>query len=192
MNEEIDSDLLEAELDSLKESATSMGVSFHPSIGYDKLKKKIEEHLAEESTEGDESTKADNVVAIGRETKAQKSNRLKKEHSKLVRIRLTCMNPLKREYEGEVFTVSNRVVGTLKRMVPFDAVWHVPQIMLNVIRERECQVFQSIRDNYGRTSRKGKMIKEFGIELLPSLTGAELQDLAQRQAMANGTSEATR
>jgi hypothetical protein len=41
-----------------------------------------------------------------------------------------------------------------------------------------------IRDS-GNTSRTGKLIKEFAIEVMPQLTSEELHDLAQRQAMSN-------
>jgi hypothetical protein len=50
--------------------------------------------------------------------------------------------------------------------------------------QRQCQIFYTHKDAKGNKSRKGKLIKEFSIELLPALTTSELKDLAQRQAMA--------
>lgn len=109
-----------------------------------------------------------------------------KEATKLVRIRVTCMNPAKKEWEGEIFTVGNSVIGTHKRFVPFNADegWHVPQIMLDMIKNRECQVFITEKSKHGVSVRRGKLIKEFAVEVLPPLTEEELKDLAQRQAMA--------
>jgi hypothetical protein len=46
-------------------------------------------------------------------------------------------------------------------------------------------VFYPVKTMHGVTVRKGKLIKEFAIEVLPQLTPEELRDLAQRQAMAN-------
>ena len=44
------------------------------------------------------------------------------------------MNPTKKEWEGEIITVSNALVAvTVKKYIPFAAEdgWHVPQISLN-------------------------------------------------------------
>ena len=50
--------------------------------------------------------------------------------------------------------------------------------------QRQCQVFTTVRDRRGNASRKGKLIKEFSIEVLDPLTEDELKELAQRQAMS--------
>ena len=111
---------------------------------------------------------------------------LQKSASELMRIRVTCMNPAKKEWEGEIFTVGNAVVGTFKKYVPFNADegWHVPRIIYEQLKDRECQVFTTVRDSRGNSTRKGKLIKEFAIEVLPNLTEEEIKELAQRQAMA--------
>ena len=108
------------------------------------------------------------------------------EATKLVRIRVTCMNPAKKEWEGEIITVGNAGVGTYKKYIPFNADegWHVPNIIYQALQERQCQVFVSSKTKNGVTIRQGKLIKEFAIEVLPPLTEEELKDLAQRQAMA--------
>ena len=62
---------------------------------------------------------------------------------------------------------------------------HINQQLL----QRQCQVFYTKKDSKGNKSRVGKLIKEFSVEVLPPLTERELKDLAQRQAMANGTSD---
>ena len=120
------------------------------------------------------------------ETAREKAYRIKMEASALVRIRITCMNPHKREWEGEIFTVANKICN-FKKFVPYNEVWHVPNMVLNMIQERQCQVFITTKGSRGFKSRTGKLIKEFGVEILPNLTKEELADLAQRQAMANGT-----
>ena len=76
----------------------------------------------------------------------------------------------------------------MKRYVPYNAEdgWHVEQILLNQLRERQCQIFVTEKDSRGNKIRKGKLIREFAIEVLDPLTEEELHDLAQRQAMAKG------
>ena len=180
-----DTDLVQDELTVLKKRADVMGISYHPSIGLDKLKEKVNAVLTDGPvTATEEETKPSDTKT---ETEGQRKLRLKKEASKLVRIRVTCMNPNKKEWEGEIFTVSNAVVGTYKKMVPFnlDEGYHVPQIIYEQLKERKCQVFQTVKDNRGNKMRKGKLINEFNIEVLPPLTEAELKDLAQRQALSH-------
>ena len=83
-------------------------------------------------------------------------------------------------------TLLRLVVGTFKKYVPFNADegWHVPRIIYEQLKDRECQVFTTVRDSRGNSTRKGKLIKEFAIEVLPNLTEEEIKELAQRQAMA--------
>lgn len=187
MNEIENEDVIvQDELTTLKERATLMGLKFHPSISLDKLREKVNA-ATDESDEPDvEVVSAKVVVPVIEETMNQKRNRLKKEALALVRIRLTCMNPAKAEWEGEIFTIGNALIGSVKKFVPFNADdgWHVPNIILKQLQERQCQVFVSAKDARGNNVRRGKLIKEFAIEILPPLTKAELDELARRQAMS--------
>ena len=185
LQETNDTKLVQDELTVLKARADKMGISYHPSIGVDKLKEKIKAALSDEPVEAVEDEVAETVTEV--KVKKKSKGELKKEASKLVRIRVTCMNPNKKEWEGEIFTVSNAVVGTFKKYVPFNTEegYHVPHIIYEQLKERKCQIFQTVRDSRGNKSRKGKLINEFSIEMLPPLTSAELQELARKQAMAN-------
>ena len=185
LQETNDIELVQDELTVLKARADKMGISYHPSIGVDKLKEKIKAALSDEPVEAVEDEVAETVTEV--KVKKKSKGELKKEASKLVRIRVTCMNPNKKEWEGEIFTVSNAVVGTFKKYVPFNTEegYHVPHIIYEQLKERKCQIFQTVRDSRGNKSRKGKLINEFSIEMLPPLTPAELQELARKQAMAN-------
>lgn len=192
------------ELATLKARAAKVGLSFHPSIGLETLKEKYRKFMSDEAYEGDGdeqlsaavsqipsvSSLASTVepvftVAVPvEETKGQKQQRKRREASKLIRVVVTCLNPLKKEWEGEIISAGNLVVGTHKKFVPFNVEegYHIPQILFNVLKERECQVFYTVGKE-----RRAKMIKEFAVVTLPDLTAEELKSLAQRQAMANGT-----
>lgn len=186
MSEHLNDDLpVQDELTTLKARADQMGISYHPSIGVDKLREKIKATL-ESDGPVEQEDQADAPKAKVVETVAQKRARLKREAEKLVRIRVTCMNPAKREWEGEIFTAGNSLVGTQKKYVPFNADdgWHVPHIIYKQIKQRKCQVFVSRRTKDGQTVREGKLISEFAVEVLPPLTSVELKELARRQAMA--------
>ena len=180
MSDLIDDLPVQDELAVLKARADALGISYHPSIGVEKLREKVNAALKKDEAPQEAPT------ADAKETESQRRNRLREEASKLVRIRLTCMNPHKKEWQGEFITAGNSVVGTFTKFIPFNADegWHVPHIIYEQLRDRECQVFVTVRDSKGNATRKGKTIKEFAIEVLPPLTEEELKDLAQRQAMA--------
>lgn len=206
------------ELVSLKKRADTMGVRYHPNIGLDKLREKVNEHLSDAVKEpvvpvsseepvvvakaNDTNLKtpiefdANNTVRVKtdalvkeNETLQERNARLRREAGELIRIRLSCMNPNKKEWEGEMFTVSNNVVGTHKRYIPFNSEdgWHVPRIIYNVLVNRKCQIFVTKRDAKGNRVRRGKLIKEFSIEVLPNLTTNELSDLAKKQAVSRSS-----
>jgi len=181
-----------SELDVLKERASKLGITYHPAISVDKLRVKVNNklNLIEEVSddEDSESTVSKKKAAIKEEVESisERDNRLRKEANRLVRVRVNCMNPNKKEWAGEVLTSGNSVVGTIKKYVPFnnEAGWHVPAILLTMLQERECQIFTTVTDSRGNKMRKGKMIKEFAIEILPPLTGEEIKELATTQAVA--------
>ena len=174
--------LVQDELQTMKERATLLGVKFHPSISLDKLREKVLAATSGEAAPADEP-KVDEPVE---ETIGQKRNRMKREALALVRVRITCMNPAKAEWEGEIVTAGNSLIGSVKKFVPFNADdgWHIPNILLQQLRERQCQIFHTVTDPRGNKVRKGKLIKEFAIEVLPPLTPEELAELARRQAMS--------
>lgn len=175
-------------LEEMKAYATEHGIKFHPSIGEEALEEKIRSFEDAQSQEQTETKQVAAPAVEKSESKKLSRRELKKEQLKLVRVRITCMNPTKKEWEGEIITVSNALVGTVKKFIPFGAEegWHVPQILLNVLKEREFQHFYIVKDERGNKVPRGKNMKEFAIEVLPPLTKEELEKLANKQAMAGG------
>jgi hypothetical protein len=187
---EVDQELLfedapKDELTLLKERATLIGIQYHPSIGLDKLREKVSAALKD--PDGSEVVEVVQQSVAAVESEAQANARYRKEASVLIRVRLTCMNPAKQSWEGEIFTVSNSVIGTMKKYIPFHAEegWHIPQALLNIIQERQYQAPYMERGAKGQEIRRVKLVKEFSIEVLPNLTASELKDLANQQAIAN-------
>ena len=174
------------ELTLLKQRAQTLGIKFHPSIGLESLRNKVSAALTGEDAE--EAVEEPVPEAPAAESRIQMRNRLRKEASALVRVRVTCMNPNKKEWKGEIFTASNSVVGTFRKYVQFNTEdgWHVPQIILNMIKARQFQTFYTIKNERGVAVRKGKLVPEFAVEVLPPLTEKELLELSRRQALAGG------
>lgn len=187
-----DQESLKSELDLLKERAKLLKISFHPSIGLDTLKAKVNERLADDAPEV--KAEVETIPHVHKplpETAAARKIRKRKEASKLVRIRVTNMDSAKSKHPGEIFTVSNSTVGTFKKYVPFgvDEGFHVPQIILNVMQERMFTQHYTVKGPDGQSINKNRRVREFNIEILDPLTPQELKDLAQRQAMANNISD---
>ena len=173
------------ELDALKARANLLGVKFHPSISLEKLREKVNAAVTSDGAATSEEEEAKDSEEPKQDTIGEKRKRLKTDALKLVRIRLTCLNPAKKEWDGEIITVGNSLIGSVKKFVPFNADdgWHVPHVLYQQLKERQCQVFYTATDARGNKVRKGKLIKEFAIEVLPPLTKEELEELARRQAM---------
>lgn len=173
-------------LDELKARATELGIKFSPNIGETTLEQKI----IDKETElyGIKKVKEPEAPKIPKnETPTQRRLRLKREASKLIRVRVNCLNPNKRNWPGEIISVGNANIGTWKKYVPFnlETGYHIPQIIYNVLVNRECQIFYKVKGKDGRPDvMRGKLIKEFNVEVLPALTKKELEKLAARQAVS--------
>ena len=170
------------ELTALKSRADTLGITYHPNIGVEKLRDKVNAALAADAP-AEPAEAAPELPPEVIESATQFKMRKRREANELIRVRVTCMNPAKSEWEGELFTAGNSNIGSFTKYVPFnaDAGWHVPRIILNQLQQRQCQIFTTVRDERGNATRKGKLVKEFNIEILPNLTAEELHELAQRQ-----------
>jgi len=193
----------------LKDQARKLGISFHPRMGAERLKKLINEHMQAklEAPTGDYSTTLGETVetpsggsesATGptgdklymTEDEYQKKSfgEFKRNAGRLVRVRVTCMNPAKKNWTGEIISVGSNKLGTYKKFIPFnlEEPYHVPWIIYEELKNRECRVVTTVKLPNGQEVNRYKLVKEFAVELLPPLTKEELHELKQRQAMANG------
>lgn len=176
------------ELDVLKKRAEQMGLAYHPSIGVDALREKVNAHLSGQAapqinvTVQTEFKPTTDALKFATD---QNNNYIRREALRLVRIEITCMNPNKKEWEGEMFMVQNDIL-TAKRYVPFNTPWHVENCLYEMIKDRKCQTFRMVKNPDGSKSQKPMIINEFAVKLLPPLTEEEINDLAQQQAMRGG------
>jgi hypothetical protein len=201
MTEEENQPVGPTELETLKDRAKLMGIKFHPNIGVKKLRGMVNARLDNETDPDEDEDETEELVVVAKpkkatkgapraETEAEAKIRAKNEQNikrkaahSLVRIRLACMNPAKADWDGEIITVQNRVMGTIRKYIPFNAEngYHVPQMLLNVLRTKQCQTFHTVTRG-GVKVRQGKLVPEFAIEVLPMLTQKEIDQIATRQA----------
>lgn len=176
------------ELATLKARADMMGIKYHPSTGIDKLKAKIDLKLAGKEELVVKSKEYPEGYVTDAEFKDEAFRLRKQTAGKLIRVRVTCMNPSKKEWDGEIISVGSSKIGTYKKFVKFNTEegWHIPFIIYEYLKEKKCAMYHTVQDNKGNKVRKSKLVNEFNIEVLPALTKEELKDLAQRQAMEAG------
>ena len=157
------------ELETLKARADLLGITYKSNVTSMWLREAIAKKM-EEDEQGEK--------ALGSISKEEAY----KEAMKLVRVIVSPNDPIKHQLEGEIFTVSNSLIGSYKKYVPFNnqAGYHIPQIMVNMLQEKKAQIFPLERRN-GRDVRVAKEIKAYNVQILPPLTKQELQDLAKSQ-----------
>lgn len=190
-------DLKIDELTTLKGRADMMGITYSNNIGVDALRAKITAHMngekapaeaAEpEADPGDQYALPLNEVTDPHVIR----ERMYAENMRLIRVRVTNLNPAKKDLPGEIITISNKYLGTVRKFVPFgemtDNGYHIPAIILKEMKERR---FLSLRVKKGKNGGVGvpgeQYVKEFAIEELPPLTRKELDQLARVQAAERG------
>lgn len=190
-----------SELDHLKAKAKFMGLSHSPNIGVDALRKKINDHVAgipEAPAVQEQLIVTQQAPAPRVETEAERNARIREEVRsdalRLVRLRITNMNPDKKELHGEIMTVANRFLGEVKKYIPFDEAasevgYHVPYCLYLMMKDRTFLQKKTRKDarHPGQIHVDQRWVKEFALEVLDPLTPEELNQLAAAQAAARGT-----
>ena len=193
-----------SELDMLKQRARMMNIEFSNNIGIETLKAKIE---AKRNGEPDLLSKTDTLndfiptgmnpplledpqnVPEKRETLRQ---RLVQENMRLIRLRITNMDPKKKDLPGEVFTVANQYLGTVKKFIPYGEVtddgYHVPYCLYKMLKARKFLNIRTFKDRKNNNEIKVEQnwAAEFALEILPPLTKDELARLGAAQSAAGG------
>ena len=183
-NEEMDA---VSELAQLKLQAQRMGIPFSPNIGLDTLRERIRGALTAPTEAPVKESKA-----------VMTANQIRQQHlaeaTKLVRVRITCHNPMKKEWRGEVFTFANSVVGSIKKFVPYNTEgdevgYHIPHCIYQLMKDKKYQSFVTKKLANGDPVRVPKLTQEFSLEVLPQLTQEELNKLAADQRARNALAD---
>jgi len=174
----------------VREQANTLGIKYHHNASDETIQKLIDsQSTANELPEG--VLPRDKCQPMDQETFSRKYGRKgldRKEVAQLIRCRIQCMNPAKKDWPGEIFSVGSAKLGTFKKFVPFNSPepYHLPRIIYDMLVEKKCTVFHTVTDTRGNKIRKGRLVNEFAIEVLPPLTKEELSDLARQQALKAG------
>ena len=186
------------ELTLLKERAKVMGIPFSNNISLETLRKRVADKMEgkDEAPEVNALTgdpeiaqamvakplnQKDNAIALRKLMHAQQM--------RLVRVRITNMDPKKKDLPGEIWTVANEYLGTVRKFVPYgeqtDDGFHIPYCLYRLLDSKRFLHIRDVKDRTTGIVRQDKVwAKEFSLDVLPTLTQGELDRLAAAQAAA--------
>lgn len=191
------------ELIQVRAKADALGVSYHHMAGVPKIQAAIDAHLDKMGKEQEaenltmlQVASEDPLPEVPTEKivpkssaafRAEQQRRNKLEANRLVRCIIQCMDPQKREWPGELFSVGSAKLGTFKKYVPYNSEpYHIPKIIYDMLKEKKCSVFYNAVGDKGHKTRKSRLIPAYSIQVLDPLTPAELKELSVKQAVAQG------
>ena len=177
------------ELSLLKQRASMMGIVFSNNIGIEKLRERVNEKLAEEVAE-------ENVIKSAEKKVKAKTLRqtIMEENMRMIRLRITNLDPKKKDLPGEIITVANEYLGTVRKFVPFGEVteqgYHVPYCIYKLLKSRKFLNIRTVKNPADplKPIIQQNWVNEFALEVLPQLTQEELDKLASTQAASGGVS----
>lgn len=196
-------------LEELKELAQKLNFEHHHMLGAEKLEKQLREHcentlqksfkeVAQEygytidtsytptptDTIEDEEIKRLSKMTfdkLDKKTRKQDESDAYKHAMKLVRCIITCNNPNKSSYQGEIFSARNAKVPEVKKFISFGVKTHIPNILLNVIKEKQLQMFRKTKLANGNVITQPYLTSEYNIQLLDPITPEEFEAIKRKQ-----------
>ena len=193
-NEDTVNDIaMPSELEVLKQRATLMNIKFSNNISVEKLREKIEAAQVK-----DEPVVEAAVNPLGEKQEASVKKmtlgqKIRAEQTRLIRVRIQNLDPKKKDLPGEIITVANEYMGTVRKFVPFGEVtdngYHIPYCIYEFLKERKFINITTRKGKNGLPDIRATEAREFSIEVLPPLTEAELAQLAQAQIAAGSLND---
>lgn len=193
-NEDTVNDIaMPSELEVLKQRATLMNIRFSNNISVEKLREKIEAAQVK-----DEPVVEATVNPLGEKQEAgvkkmTLGQKIRAEQTRLIRVRIQNLDPKKKDLPGEIITVANEYMGTVRKFVPFGEVtdngYHIPYCIYEFLKERKFINITTRKGKNGLPDIRATEAREFSIEVLPPLTEAELAQLAQAQIAAGSLND---
>lgn len=164
----------------LRSRLSKMGISSSPNTSLEKLRAKYAEISSGNTTPTTESPSVESTASI--------AARIRKDATKLIRVRIKNLNPYTQDLHGEIFTVANEVIGKVSKYVPYDdagEAYHIPNCIYKMLLNKKfLQVKTSIDPVTKQRIVQKSWVPSFSIEVLPQLTVDELKELARKQEAA--------
>ncbi|UVX30954.1 hypothetical protein P4a_00022 [Klebsiella phage VLCpiP4a] len=180
------------EMTILKQRATMMGIKFSNNIGLEALRKKVAD-AQEGITEQEQPEVNPLATTTVQEDKLSMAQRIRLENTRLVRVRIQNLDPKKKDLPGEILTVANDYMGTVRKFVPYgeatDNGYHIPYCLYKLLKSRKFLHVSVKKGRNGKERVEQQWVREFAIEILPQLTEEELKQLGQAQIAAGSLND---
>lgn len=180
------------EMTILKQRATMMGIKFSNNIGLEALRKKVAD-AQEGITEQEQPEVNPLATSTVQEDKLSMAQRIRLENTRLVRVRIQNLDPKKKDLPGEILTVANDYMGTVRKYVPYgeatDNGYHIPYCLYKLLKSRKFLHVSVKKGRNGKERVEQQWVREFAIEILPQLTEEELKQLGQAQLAAGSLND---
>lgn len=154
--------------------ATELGLEFPKNISNDKLDELLEEAemLAKEAQYEKPEVKPDAPKKVDKAS-------ARKEALRMRRVIITPLDERMRTAPSELYSVGNKNIGFIKKVVRFGIETLEPQIVLDTLKEKKALIQQTTIVN-GRPKTTKRQGAAFAIEYLPDLTKEELEELKDK------------
>lgn len=179
----------------LEDKAKSLGMTVHANTGtvslYNRIQAKLDDLKEDEATAEEEAKQDLASIALVPQNELD----LPPEYhiadrlvlaGENVRCIITPVDPIKRDWTGEVIEAGNDVTPVFKKMVPFGQEFHLPRAIVNVLQDKQYLHSKMVRNpQTGKEERKTRLIPAYNISILDNLSAAEIAAIADKQlAMA--------
>ena len=172
------------ELTLLKERAKQMGIPFSNNISLETLRKRIADKMEGKDEPEVNPLAGDSEIAAitsapqkldAKQNALALRKLMQREQMKLVRVRITNMDPKKKDLPGEIWTVSNEYLGNVRKMIPYgeqtDEGFHIPYCLFRLLQSKRFLQIRTVRDRVtGLERQESQWVKEFSLDVLPDLT----------------------
>lgn len=170
----------------LREKLTRLGYTSSPNASIATLRAKLAkiEGQSEVVDEQEELAIVPTVKSIA-QIRAEKQ----KEDLKLIRVKISMTNPMKRGIPGEFITVANEAIGKRTKYIPYntpDLPYHVYNCIYKALLDKKYLHIYTVTDPVTRKIiTKKQWEPEFNVQVIPQLTMDELKALAAKQQSMN-------
>jgi hypothetical protein len=166
------------ELTVLKDRAKLLGITYSPNIGTEALREKINAKLAEDAA----SAGGTSYEALYKYVYA--------EAMKLIRVRISCVDPQKLEHRSVFVGVSNNFLGNINYQVPLEDKHqvngtHIPFCVYERLKSITYLHVYEGTNSQGKPIMIKKEVKAYQIEVLPQITTEEHAALKADQKARN-------
>ena len=163
----------ETRLEDLRNQCTLRGIKFHHRNNEEKLLELIAQQDAKDNPVPTKSP--------GNMTSLEKLHAMRRKCLRLRRVMITCNDPMKLKYKGEIFQAANANVAAIRKYCPFGNTngWYMPQLLLNVAEEKQFRRPNSDE----RNALSGGMAKMYNITYLDDLTVEQFNELKHQQEL---------